>query len=177
MFTVLFSAGLLCSIVGACIPQTPHLRLVSRYATETCQITTALLLRRNSFSAASTSKQSSLLISTQPKSENPEPYHDRARARAELGRYEEAFADYCRAIQLDQTEHVLQDWEVDDGLFSMLIAWAQSLGSSVQAQSAQVQVMERYLQLLPNGQHKTETGEWILRFRGLLKSTFVKPQG
>lgn len=109
--------------------------------------------------------------------ENPEPYHDRARARAELGRYEEAFADYRRAIQLDQTEHVLQDWEVDDGLFSMLIAWAQSLGSSVQAQSAQVQVMERYLQLLPNGQHKTETGEWILRFRGLLKSTFVKPQG
>ena len=109
--------------------------------------------------------------------ENPEPYHDRARARAELGRYEEAFADYSRAIKLDQTEHVLQDWEVDDGLFSMLIAWAQSLGNSVQAQSAQVQVMERYLQLLPNGQHKTETGEWILRFRGLLKSTFVKPQG
>lgn len=109
--------------------------------------------------------------------ENPEPYHDRARALAELGRFEASAADYERAIKLDQTEHVLQDWEVDDGLFSMLIAWAQSLGSSVQVQAAQVAVMERYLKLLPSGQHKTDAADWISRFKGLLKSTFVKPQG
>ena len=102
---------------------------------------------------------------------SPEPYHDRARALAGLGRFEEAVADYAQAIQRDETEHVLQDWEVDDGLFSLLVAWAQSLG---EASAAQVAIMERYAQLLPSGQHRADAADWILRFKGLLKSTFVK---
>jgi tetratricopeptide (TPR) repeat protein len=105
---------------------------------------------------------------------SPEPYHDRARALAGLGRFEEAVADYAQAIQRDETEHVLQDWEVDDGLFSLLVAWAQSLGEAGKASAAQVAIMERYAQLLPSGQHRADAADWILRFKGLLKSTFVK---
>lgn len=105
---------------------------------------------------------------------SPEPYHDRARALAGLGRFEEAVADYAQAIQRDETEHVLQDWEVDDGLFSLLVAWAQSLGEGGKASAAQVAIMERYAQLLPSGQHRADAADWILRFKGLLKSTFVK---
>lgn len=108
--------------------------------------------------------------------DSPEPYYDRARARAELKQYEAAFADYARAIELDREEQVLQDWEVDDGLFSMLIAWAQSLGQSATVQATQVAIMERYKQVLPSGQHLQDAADWTLRFRGLLKSTFVKPQ-
>lgn len=105
---------------------------------------------------------------------SPEPYHDRARALASLCRFEEAVADYAQAIQRDETEHVLQDWEVDDGLFSLLVAWAQSLGEPGKASAAQVAIMERYAQLLPSGQHRADAADWILRFKGLLKSTFVK---
>ncbi len=109
-----------------------------------------------------------------PKS--PEPYHDRARALSLLGRFEQSVADYARAIELDTEECVLQDWEVDDGLFSTLVSWGQSLGEPGKAESAQVAIMQRYRQMLPKGQHLTEAEQWILRFRGLLKSTFVKPQ-
>ena len=108
---------------------------------------------------------------------NPEPYHDRARALSLRGRYEQAVADYTRAIELDKEECVLQDWEVDDGFFSTLVAWGQSLGEPGKAASAeQVAIMQRYRQILPKGQHVAEAEQWILRFRGLLKSTFVKPQ-
>jgi hypothetical protein len=36
--------------------------------------------------------------------------------------------------------------------------------------------MDRYSQVLPSGQHLQDAKDWTLRFRGLLKSTFVKPQ-
>lgn len=104
--------------------------------------------------------------------ENPEPFHDRARAYALLGRHAEAVADYERAIELDKTEQVLQDWEIDDGLFSTLIAWAQS----VTDQPEQLRILKRYAELIPGGRHLREAEEWALRFRGLLKTTFVKPR-
>jgi len=107
--------------------------------------------------------------------ENPEPHHDRARALAQLGRFEEAVTSYGRAIRLDETERVLSDWEVDDGLFSTLVAWGQSLGEPGKAAAAQVAIMERYAKLIPAGQHLEDAAQWILRFRGILKSTFVKP--
>ncbi|HND10128.1 MAG TPA: tetratricopeptide repeat protein [Pseudomonadota bacterium] len=108
--------------------------------------------------------------------DNPEPYHDRARALALLGQYERSVADYAHALLLDKVERVLSDWEVDDGLFSTLVAWGQSLGEPGKASTEQVAIMQRYRQLLPDGQHLQEAEQWILRFRGLLKSTFVKPK-
>ena len=43
------------------------------------------------------------------------------------------------------------------------------------AAAAQVAIMERYAKLIPAGQHLEDAAQWILRFRGILKSTFVKP--
>jgi tetratricopeptide (TPR) repeat protein len=104
--------------------------------------------------------------------ENPEPHHDHARALALLGQHAAAVAAYARAIELDKVEQILQDWEVDDGLFSTVLAWAQAEPSS----EAQLPILRRYAQLIPGGRHLKEAEEWSLRFRGLLKTTFVKPR-
>lgn len=114
--------------------------------------------------------------------QNPEPYHDRARALSLLGRYADAVGDYARALELDAEERILEDWEVDDGLFSTLVAWGQSLGepgaasTPPQVQAEQVRVMQRYAELLPKGRHTAEAADWVQRFRGQLKTTFVKPR-
>ena len=104
--------------------------------------------------------------------QNPEPQHDRARALALLGRYAESVTAYGRALELDRTEQMLPDWEVDDGLFSTVVAWGQSLTSEADRLSA----LGHYTTLLPAGRHVKEAEEWALRFRGLLPTTFVKPR-
>lgn len=106
--------------------------------------------------------------------ESPEPYHDRARALSALGRYEEAVAAYARALELDQVEQILPDSEVDDGLFSTVVAWGQALAG--QGEAAQLQALSHYGRLLPAGSHGSDAEEWAQRFRGLLKTTFVKPR-
>lgn len=103
---------------------------------------------------------------------SPEPAHDRARALSLLGRHAEAVAAYARAIELDRSEQLLPDWEVDDGLFSTVVAWGQSLT----AESERLAALARYAALLPEGRHLEEAKEWALRFRGLLPTTFVKPR-
>lgn len=109
--------------------------------------------------------------------QSPEPFHDRARALAMLGRHEDAVDDYGRAIGLDLVEQILQDWEVDDGLFSTVLAWAQSLPAEQPGLvDEQLRILQRYRDLMPAGRHLQEASEWALRFRGLLKTTFVKPR-
>lgn len=95
-----------------------------------------------------------------------------ARALAALSRHEEAVAEYARAIELDREAAVLPDWEVDDGLFSTVVAWGQALGGV----DEKLRALGRYKELLPSGSHLTEAEEWSLRFRGLLPTTFIKPR-
>ena len=104
--------------------------------------------------------------------DSPEPHHDRARALALLGRHGEAVEAYRAAIAADQVEQILQDWEVDDGLFSTVVAWAQAASG----QDEQLRILSLYRQILPGGRHLKEAEEWGQRFRGLLKTTFVKPR-
>lgn len=104
--------------------------------------------------------------------ESPEPFHDRARALAALQRYEAAVEDYARAVELDRTEQILPDWEVDDGLFSTVVAW----GQAVDGVEEKLRALGRYKQILPAGSHLAEAEEWTLRFKGLLPTTFVKPR-
>lgn len=104
--------------------------------------------------------------------ESPEPHHDRARALAFLGRYRESVEAYRAAIAADQVEQILQDWEVDDGLLSTVIAWAQATSG----QDEQLRILSLYRELLPRGRHGQEADEWSQRFRGLLKTQFVKPR-
>lgn len=103
---------------------------------------------------------------------SPEPYHDRARAHALLENYEQSIADYQKALELDREEQILQDWEVDDGLFSTVLSWAQAQ----REEAKQLAVLAHYAKLLPKGRHVREAEEWSQRFRGLLKTTFVKPR-
>ncbi len=103
---------------------------------------------------------------------NPEPHHDKARALSLLSRYQEAITSYEKAIELDRTEQMLPDWEVDDGVFSTVISWGQSLTGEAERLSA----LSHYKKLLPEGRHVKEADEWALRFRGLLPTTFVKPR-
>lgn len=104
--------------------------------------------------------------------QSPEPHHDRARALSFLGRYRESVDAYRAAIAADQVEQILQDWEVDDGLFSTIIAWAQTASGEAE----QLRIVALYRELLPHGRHGQEADEWSQRFRGLLKTTFVKPR-
>ena len=103
--------------------------------------------------------------------QNPEPQHDKARALSLLGRYQESVAAYARALDLDRSEQMLPDWEVDDGLFSTVVAWGQALPGEAERLSA----LSHYKTLLPAGRHVQEADEWALRFRGMLPTTFVKP--
>src|SRR5689334_263732 len=84
--------------------------------------------------------------------DSPEPFHDRARALSALQRYEEAVSDYARAIALDRVEQILPDGDVDDGLFSTIVAWGQALAPMGEA--AQLAALARYGELLPDGAHK-----------------------
>lgn len=104
--------------------------------------------------------------------QSPEPYHDRARAHALLGQFDAAVRDYEKALDLDREEQILQDWEIDDGLFSTVLSWAQ--GESEVPR--QLERLANYARLLPKGGHLREAEEWSQRFRGLLKTTFVKPR-
>ena len=104
--------------------------------------------------------------------QNPEPHHDKARALSLLGRHEESVAAYARALELDVAEQMLPDWEVDDGLFSTVVAWGQALPG----EADRLKALGRYQALLPAGRHIKEAEEWALRFRGLLPTTFVKPR-
>jgi hypothetical protein len=67
---------------------------------------------------------------------------------------------------------MLPDWEVDDGLFSTVVAWGQALPGEADRLSS----LSHYKKLLPEGRHVKEAEEWALRFRGLLPTTFVKPR-
>src|SRR5262249_1016379 len=104
--------------------------------------------------------------------ESPEPHHDKARALSLLGRHEQAVAAYARALELEQAEQMLPDWEVDDGLFSTVVAWGQALTS----EPDKLRALDHYGRLLPTGRHAADAKEWALRFRGLLPTTFVKPR-
>lgn len=107
--------------------------------------------------------------------ESPEPYFDRARALAALGQHAEAIDDFARALERDRDERILPDDELDDGLFSTLIAWAQGLPAGAPADE-RLRILSRYQALLPHGSHASEAADWALRFRGALKETWVKPR-
>ena len=104
--------------------------------------------------------------------DNPEPHHDLAKALTGLTRYAEAVAAYQEALRIDKEAQILSDWEIDDGLFSLTVAWAQT----EKDQAEQLRILRLYATTIPGGRHLKEAEEWALRVRGLLKTTFVKPR-
>ena len=98
-----------------------------------------------------------------------EHWFERATAYAWLERYEEAFADFEKAQELDVVTQVVEIEALDDGYFSALLGAART--KEVAAGCA---LLQRYATKWPEGRHLQDADEWQQRLRGELKSVFVK---
>jgi tetratricopeptide (TPR) repeat protein len=94
----------------------------------------------------------------------PEAYFNRGQALAALGRYEEATADYQRALGMDASASALDPEAVDDELFFALRRQAEGLAPDRVAATA---ALGRYLQILPAGRHVDDVPKWIDSLNGV----------
>ena len=102
--------------------------------------------------------------------EEPEAYFNRGQALAALERYEEAAADYERALGMDASASALDPEAVDDELFFALRRQAEGL---VANRAAAVATLGRYLEILPEGRHVADVPKWIDNLNGV-ESVWVR---
>jgi tetratricopeptide (TPR) repeat protein len=93
----------------------------------------------------------------------PEAYFNRGQALAALDRFEEAAADYERALKLDASASALDPEAVDDELFFALRRQAEGLAAN---RAAAVATLGRYLEILPEGRHVGDVPKWIDKLEG-----------
>ncbi len=96
--------------------------------------------------------------------DSPLPLVDRAAAYELLERYDEAVADYERALLLDQTAAVLETDLVDDSYFNALISAATELCKRDKKEGGKL--LDRYGATLPDGSHHDEIVDWRSRLVG-----------
>jgi tetratricopeptide (TPR) repeat protein len=96
--------------------------------------------------------------------DEPEPYFIRGQALAGLERFEEAAADYERALAMDASASAMDPEAVDDELFFALRRQAERLASD---QVAAVATIGRYLEVLPTGRHVDDVPKWIDKLTGV----------
>jgi tetratricopeptide (TPR) repeat protein len=101
-------------------------------------------------------------IATQP--EEPEAFFNRGQALAGLDRFEEAAADYERALALDDSASSVDPETIDDELFFALRSAAERHKSEP---SAAIRTLERYRQILPGGRHVDDIAKWRDSFNGV----------
>jgi tetratricopeptide (TPR) repeat protein len=99
---------------------------------------------------------------TQP--DEPEAYFNRAQAYAGLDQFEEAAADYERALQMDASQSSVDPEIVDDELFFALRSLAASRRANPQVA---IRTIERYREILPEGRHLDDIAKWIDSFNGV----------
>jgi len=95
---------------------------------------------------------------------DPEAYFNRGQALAGLGRYDEAVADYERALSLDASASGLDPEAADDELFFALRNMA--LGAKDRPAEA-LQILERYRRVLPQGRHVEDIKKWADHINGV----------
>jgi tetratricopeptide (TPR) repeat protein len=95
---------------------------------------------------------------------DPEAYFNRGQALAALGRYEEAVADYQRALGLDASASGLDPEAADDELFFALRNIA--LGAKDRPADA-LAILERYRSVLPEGRHIADLKTWADHINGV----------
>jgi len=95
--------------------------------------------------------------------DEPEPYFIRGQALAGLERFEEAVADYQRALAMDASASAMDLEAVDDELFFALRRQAEWLASD---RVAAVAPIGRYLEILPAGRHVDDVPKWIDKLSG-----------
>ncbi len=94
-------------------------------------------------------------IATQP--DEPEAYFNRAQALAALERFDEAVADYEKALSMDDSASSVDPETIDDEIFFALRRAADAKRSDP---SAAVRTLERYRQVLPRGRHIDDIAKW-----------------
>jgi len=101
-------------------------------------------------------------IATQPN--EPEAFFNRGQALTLLGRFDEAVADYERALALDDSASSVDPESIDDELFF-------ALRSAAEARKADpteaIRTLERYRQILPHGRHVDDIPKWRDSFSGV----------
>jgi tetratricopeptide (TPR) repeat protein len=94
----------------------------------------------------------------------PEAYFNRGQAHAGLGRFDQAAADYERALALDASSSGLDPEAADDELFFAL----RSIAVSQKAQPAEaLATLERYRGVLPEGRHLEDIKTWTDHINGV----------
>jgi tetratricopeptide (TPR) repeat protein len=94
----------------------------------------------------------------------PEAYFNRGQALSALGRFEEAAADYERALALDASASGLDPEAADDELFFAL----RSLAVSRKDRPAEaLATLERYREVLPEGRHLEDIKTWTDHINGV----------
>jgi tetratricopeptide (TPR) repeat protein len=101
-------------------------------------------------------------IAVQP--DEPEAFFNRGQALTALERFDEAVADYQRALQLDDSASSLDPESVDDELFFALRSAAEARKAD---RAEAIRTLERYQQILPHGRHVEDIGKWRDSFNGV----------
>jgi tetratricopeptide (TPR) repeat protein len=101
-------------------------------------------------------------ISVQP--EEPEAFFNRGQALVFLERFDEAVADYQRALAMDDSASSVDPDTIDDELFFALrLAAERRKADPAEA----VRTLERYQQILPGGRHIEDIAKWRDAFNGV----------
>lgn len=101
-------------------------------------------------------------IATQP--DEPEAFFNRGQAHAGLGRFDQAAADYERALALDASASGVDPDAIDDELFFAL----RSIATTQRDRPAEaIATLERYRTLLPAGRHLDDIKTWVDHVNGI----------
>lgn len=106
----------------------------------------------------------------------PEPLFDRGTAYDFCERYEEAVADFEKALTLNGQEQVIDPFTVDDAYFSALTTAAQQAAAAKDVAKG-VALLQRYAQFAPKGGHLGEAQDWLKRLKGEMPSLLDKTKG
>jgi len=96
--------------------------------------------------------------------DDPETFFNRGQANASLGNWEEAVADYQRALAMDASDSAMDPETVDDELFFALRTWADQQKDDAAAAAA---VLRRYATILPQGRHLDDVAKWVDKWSGV----------
>jgi tetratricopeptide (TPR) repeat protein len=94
----------------------------------------------------------------------PEAHFNRGQALAGLERFEEAVAEYQRALAMDASASALDPEAADDELFFALRRQAEVLAAD---RPAAIATLGRYLTILPAGRHVDDVPKWIDKLTGV----------
>jgi tetratricopeptide (TPR) repeat protein len=101
-------------------------------------------------------------IALQPN--EPEAYFNRGQALAGLDRFDDAAADYEKALAMDDSASSVDPETIDDELFFALRSAAAARKTDP---ATAIRTLERYRRILPGGRHLDDIAKWVDSFNGV----------